>query len=105
MKGLDYLVQKKICHRDIKPSNILLNRRGEAKISDFGMSKQLTRSIQAFNTFKGTYMYMSPERLKGEEHSFDSDVWSLGVSIAECATGRVRHDSQSEFFLLIITLV
>jgi serine/threonine protein kinase len=63
-----------------------------AKISDFGMSKQLTASLQAFKTFQGTFMYMSPERLKGEEHGFDSDIWSLGVSIAECAIGRFPFD-------------
>lgn len=92
LHGLNYLEQKKILHRDIKPSNILMNRDGSAKISDFGMSKQLTTSLQAFKTFIGTYVYMSPERLKGEEHSYTSDVWSLGVSIAECAIGQFPFD-------------
>jgi mitogen-activated protein kinase kinase 1 len=92
LQGLVYLETKKIVHRDIKPANILLNRDGNAKISDFGMSKQLTASLQAFKTFQGTFMYMSPERLKGEEHGFDSDIWSLGVSIAECAIGRFPFD-------------
>jgi hypothetical protein len=92
LHGLHYLEQKKILHRDIKPSNILLNRDGSAKISDFGMSKQLTTSIQAFKTFIGTYVYMSPERLKGDNHSYESDIWSLGVSIAECAIGQFPFD-------------
>jgi len=90
--GLDYLAKKKILHRDIKPSNILLKRDGMAKISDFGMSKQLNAQIQAFKTFIGTYVYMSPERLKGTEHSFESDIWSMGVSIAECAVGTFPFD-------------
>ncbi|KAL0479071.1 hypothetical protein AKO1_007893 [Acrasis kona] len=92
LQGLAYLETRKIVHRDIKPANVLLNKDGQAKISDFGMSKQLTASLQAFKTFQGTFMYMSPERLKGEEHSFDSDIWSLGVSIAECAIGRFPFD-------------
>ncbi len=86
--ALDYLARKKIVHRDIKPSNILLNREGMAKIADFGMSNQLNGKILNFQTFVGTFVYMSPERLKGKEHSFESDVWSLGVSIAECIVGR-----------------
>jgi serine/threonine protein kinase len=89
---LDYLSKKKIIHRDIKPSNILLNKSGEAKISDFGLSKQMTASINAFHSFHGTYMYMSPERLKTDDYGFDSDIWSLGVSIAECAVGKFPYN-------------
>jgi serine/threonine protein kinase len=89
LQGLVYLKNKKIIHRDIKPSNILLNKRGKAKISDFGMSKKLTTSITCFNTFKGTFHYMSPERIQGESHSFDSDIWSLGLTIAECCFGKL----------------
>ncbi len=92
LSGLEYLERKKIIHRDIKPSNILLNRGGMAKISDFGMSKQLTAQIQAFKTFVGTYVYMSPERLRGLEHSFQSDIWSMGVTVAECAIGQFPFD-------------
>jgi len=41
-----------------------------------------------YTTFQGTQLYMSPERLRGEEHSFNSDIWSLGVTLAECAIGK-----------------
>lgn len=86
--GLQHLHAHKFIHRDLKPSNILLNTDGEVKISDFGMSKRLDSSTQQFKTFQGTFVYMSPERLKGEKHNLDSDFWSLGVSITECAIGR-----------------
>lgn len=59
LKGFIYLREKKIMHRDIKPSNILLNQKGEAKLGDFGLSKQTTDSLQHFNSYRGTYMYMS----------------------------------------------
>jgi len=92
LKGLQYLHEKKqIIHRDIKPSNVLLNHRGQVKISDFGMSRKLEQS-QAFHTFQGSFMYMSPERLKGESHSFSSDLWSLALSIIECCIGRFPYD-------------
>lgn len=75
-----------IIHRDLKPSNILLNSQGLAKISDFGMSNKLQKD--GFESFEGTYMYMSPERLRGDTHSFDSDIWSAGILLAECAMGK-----------------
>jgi serine/threonine protein kinase len=96
LQGLVYLKKKKIIHRDIKPSNVLLNKRGKAKISDFGMSKKLTTSITCFNSFKGTFHYMSPERIQGESHSFDSDIWSLGLTIAECCFGKLPFNPDTK---------
>lgn len=40
-----------------------------------------------FTTFQGTFTYMSPERIKGLEHTFNSDIWSIGVTVAQCALG------------------
>lgn len=93
LKGLQYLhEEKRIIHRDIKPSNVLLNHKGQVKISDFGMSRKLEQSLQAFHTFQGSFMYMSPERLKGESHTFSSDLWSLGLTLIECAIRKFPYD-------------
>ena len=54
----------RVVHRDIKPSNLLLNSRGELKISDFGVSGQLTSSVSNCLSWVGTVTYMSPERIK-----------------------------------------
>lgn len=60
LQGLIYLHHEKhIIHRDLKPSNILINHRGEVKISDFGVSVILTKSSGQRDTFIGTYNYMS----------------------------------------------
>jgi len=96
LRALQYLEEKKIIHRDIKPANILVNKQGVTKLTDFGMSQQLNATNNRFKTFQGTYYYMSPERLKGADHSFDSDIWSLGVSIAECAIGCLPFEKGSE---------
>ena len=90
--GLRYLhAEKKIIHRDVKPSNILLNTDGSVKIGDFGVSGRLADSVAKCDSWVGTVTYMSPERISGEAYAFDSDVWSLGLSLLECATGRFPY--------------
>ncbi|GFH23379.1 protein kinase domain-containing protein [Haematococcus lacustris] len=72
-----------VVHRDIKPSNLLLTSTGALKISDFGVSGQLTSSVSNCLSWVGTVTYMSPERIKGDQYSFDSDMWSLGLTLVE----------------------
>eukprot|EP00899_Mesostigma_viride_P005077 jgi/Mesvir1/14570/Mv05250-RA.1 len=92
LRGLQYL-HKDIytIHRDIKPSNLLLNSAGDVKISDFGVSGQLANSMSKCASWVGTVTYMSPERISGKPYSYDSDVWSFGLSILECAIGRFPY--------------
>ena len=77
--GLQFLHSNSILHRDIKPENVLCNDRGEAKLTDFGLSTELTLHFQVANTFLGTSTYIAPERANGDFYSFSSDVWSFGL--------------------------
>ncbi|KAG5225445.1 mitogen-activated protein kinase kinase [Salix suchowensis] len=89
LKGLLYLHHEKhIIHRDLKPSNLLVNHRGEVKITDFGVSAIMQSTSGQANSFVGTYNYMSPERISGDRYSSKSDIWSLGLVLLECATGQ-----------------
>ncbi|KAG8367196.1 hypothetical protein BUALT_Bualt16G0047500 [Buddleja alternifolia] len=94
LKGLWYLHHEKhIIHRDLKPSNLLINHRGEVKITDFGVSAILASTSGLANTFVGTYNYMSPERIIGGNYGYKSDIWSLGLVLLECATGEFAYTS------------
>lgn len=89
LKGLEYLHKEmKVIHRDIKPSNILVNKRGYLKIADFGVSGRIDSTIACLSSWVGTMTHMSPERLKGEAYYADTDLWSVGLIILECAMGK-----------------
>lgn len=95
VQSLAYLEEEHIVHRDIKPANCLVNKVGECKLGDFGFSRR-KKDKDVFQTFQGSMIYMSPERIKGDEHSYNSDVWSLGLTILECAIGRYPYMEKDE---------
>ncbi|XP_064396634.1 dual specificity mitogen-activated protein kinase kinase 7-like [Halichondria panicea] len=96
VKALHYLkTEHQVIHRDVKPSNILLDESGSVKLCDFGISGRLVDS-QAFTQGAGCIAYMSPERIDQSigKKGYDvrADVWSLGVSLVELATGSLPYD-------------
>ncbi|KAG2609396.1 mitogen-activated protein kinase kinase 2-like [Panicum virgatum] len=106
LKGLVYLHhERRIIHRDLKPSNILINHRGEVKISDFGVSAIISSSSGQRDTFIGTRNYMAPERINGKKHGYMSDIWSLGLVILECATGNFPFPPFDSFYELLVAVV
>eukprot|EP00415_Alexandrium_ostenfeldii_P001518 UN1518 len=105
MEGMSFLHSKKLMHRDIKPGNILHNSRGEVKLTDFGIAKKMDDGMASMaKTFVGTTIYMSPERLLGEDYSYGADVWSLGMTYYELATGKYPFPDTSSFPALFESL-
>ena len=78
---MEYLHNNNICHRDIKLENILLDEYGDAKLSDFGLSKKHEKN-ELLKTACGSPIYAAPEMLKGDPYKgSEVDIWSLGISL------------------------
>ncbi len=120
LRGLHHLHAHKQIHRDIKPHNILMNRRGEIKLTDFGILSELAHPSSSAtgntatgsgggggssdgphaSTFIGTVLYMDPQRISGEKYSFGADVWSMGMSVMSVALGRYAVPHTGHYQLL-----
>jgi len=89
--GLDYAyTNHKIMHRDLRPSKILINSEGQIKVRDFGTPLRLESSIAS--SVIGASSYMAPECIQGDPYSPKSEVWGLGLTILELATGKFPYE-------------
>ncbi|XP_050380085.1 mitogen-activated protein kinase kinase kinase ANP1-like isoform X1 [Argentina anserina] len=94
--GLEYLHKNGIMHRDIKGANILVDNKGCIKLADFGASKQDVElaTISGAKSMKGTPYWMAPEVIRQTGHSFSADIWSVGCTVIEMATGKPPWSEQ-----------
>ncbi len=90
--ALEEINKYQLVHRDIKPSNIIVTPEDQAKLLDFGLSRQIDTHVTQPGTLLGTIDYMAPEQAR-DASSVDirADIYSLGATLFWCLTGRVPH--------------
>lgn len=98
--GLSAAHQSGIIHRDLKPENLFISADGRVKILDFGLAKLLERDGQPKSETNaggvaGTLAYLSPEQIRGEKLDPRTDLYSLGVTLYEMATGRRPFEGET----------
>ncbi len=92
--GLAAAHDKKVLHRDLKPANVMIDGRGRARITDFGLAV-VSEEASAEGEVAGTPAYMAPEQLAGKGASVRSDVYSLGLVLYELFTGKKAFEAGS----------
>ena len=97
IRALEYAHRHGVIHRDIKPSNILLSESGETKVSDFGASFQQRPSQDTTQlSGVGSPSYMSPEQIRMEVLTQQTDIYSLGVTLYKLLTGRLPFQASTQ---------
>jgi serine/threonine-protein kinase len=92
--GLAAAHEKRVLHRDLKPKNVMIDGRGQVRITDFGLAGYAD-SIPKEDIRSGTPEYMAPEQLTGKAVTFKSDIYSLGLILYEMFTGRRPYQADS----------
>ena len=96
LSALQHAHDNGIIHRDIKPENVLVNAQGMIKVSDFGIARVAgSHTLTKGDSVMGSVYYFSPEQARGEDVTFASDIYSVGVVMYEMLTGKVPFDGDT----------
>ena len=101
--GIQAAHEHGIVHRDIKPQNIIVSDSGKIKVTDFGIAKAATGDTIASSTMSSV-RYLSPEQARGGYSDARSDIYSLGITMYEMATGKVPFDGENTVAIAVMHL-
>ncbi|WP_373974424.1 serine/threonine protein kinase [Chitinibacter sp. SCUT-21] len=93
--ALGHAHRHKVIHRDIKPGNLMLTKEGRLKITDFGIAQLPASDLTRTGTILGSPRYMSPEQLAGKKLDGRADLYSAGVVLYQCLTGKAPFDGET----------
>ncbi|KAJ1816985.1 hypothetical protein LPJ56_002187 [Coemansia sp. RSA 2599] len=87
--GIAYCHRNRVLHRDLKPQNLLINKRGDLKLGDFGLARAFGIPVRSYSHEVVTLWYRAPDVLLGSrQYDTSIDIWSIGCIFAEMSTGR-----------------
>ncbi|KAJ1954657.1 cyclin-dependent kinase 5, partial [Linderina pennispora] len=87
--GISFCHRNRVLHRDLKPQNLLINKRGDLKLGDFGLARAFGIPVRSYSHEVVTLWYRAPDVLMGSrQYDTSIDIWSVGCIFAEMSTGR-----------------
>ena len=105
LRALDYAHARGVVHRDIKPANTMVSPSGLLKVLDFGLAyDESSTELTMSGVVVGSPIYMSPEQVRGEKATAQSDLYSLGVALYELIAGRPPFQGKNSYELMMAHL-
>ncbi len=106
LEALSHAHSRGIIHRDVKPQNVIVTPRSKAKLTDFGIARDVSSNTMTYagTNVLGSVHYLSPEQAKGVPVTVESDIYSMGIALYEMATGELPFTGETPVAIALMHL-